>query len=183
MKGIIFRGLESLVIEKCGMAVWEALLEKNVPSNRVYISAQSYPDEELVRLAKDVALAMKVPMDEVLKTFGEYLFEYLLQRHLSIVERFDGFVSLMMGIDSVIHFEVAKLYQEPNLPSIKCELIEDGFILMHYSSSRKLCLCAEGLIYGAAAHYNINVALKHLQCMHNGATQCEIEVRFDEVVG
>jgi len=28
MKDVIFRGLEALVIEKCGMAAWDDLLEK-----------------------------------------------------------------------------------------------------------------------------------------------------------
>ncbi|GAA61926.1 hypothetical protein P20652_3817 [Pseudoalteromonas sp. BSi20652] len=28
MKGVVFRGLEALVIEKCGMAAWDDLLEK-----------------------------------------------------------------------------------------------------------------------------------------------------------
>ncbi|KAF7764185.1 hypothetical protein PCIT_b0111 [Pseudoalteromonas citrea] len=181
MKGVIFRGLESLVIEKCGMAAWEALLEKNAPDDRVYISAQSYPDEELFGLAQDVAVALQLPMTDVLRAFGEYLFGYLLQRHPTIVDEFDGFVSLIMGIDSVIHVEVAKLYQEPNLPKIRCEVIEEGFILMHYYSSRKLCLCAEGLIYGAAAHYNMNVTLDHVECMHKGADECAIEVRFIKV--
>ena len=35
MKGVIFRGLEALVIEKCGMAAWDDLLEKNAPEGRV----------------------------------------------------------------------------------------------------------------------------------------------------
>ena len=181
MKGVIFRGLESLVIEKCGMGAWDTLLEKNAPNDRVYISAQSYPDEELFGLAQDVALVLELSMAEVLKVFGEYLFDYLLQRHPAIVEQFDGFVSLITSIDSVIHSEVAKLYQEPNLPSIRCTVIEDGFILMHYYSSRQLCLCAEGLIYGAAAHYNMTVTLEHIECMHKGADECTIEVRFKQV--
>ncbi|TMO60438.1 heme NO-binding domain-containing protein [Pseudoalteromonas aurantia] len=182
MKGVIFRGLESLVIEKCGMAVWDTLLEKNAPEDRVYISVQSYPDDELVGLAQYVAVALQLPIAEVLKAFGEYLFGYLLPRHSTIIAKFDGFVSLIMSIDSVIHSEVAKLYQEPNLPKIRCKVIEDGLILMHYYSSRKLCLCAEGLIYGAAAHYNMTVTLKHIECMHKGADECAIEVRFKQVI-
>ncbi|MBQ4850195.1 heme NO-binding domain-containing protein [Pseudoalteromonas sp. MMG012] len=179
MKGVIFRGLESLVIEKCGMAAWESLLEKNAPDDRVYISAKSYPDEELVGLAQDVAVALSLPLQDVLKAFGEYLFGYLLQKHPTIVDTFDGFSSLIMGIDSVIHVEVAKLYQEPNLPKIECELVREGFILMQYYSKRKLCLCAEGLIYGAAAHYSIDVTLDHVECMHQGADACVIEVRYE----
>ncbi|KAA1151531.1 MULTISPECIES: heme NO-binding domain-containing protein [Pseudoalteromonas] len=179
MKGVIFRGLEALVIEKCGMAAWDDLLEKNAPSDRIYISAESYPDEEIVGLAQDVADALSMSMPDVLKAFGEYLFGHLRGRHPTIVENFNGFADLIMGIDKVIHVEVAKLYQEPNLPEIKAELIEDGFILMHYYSKRQLCMCAEGLIFGAASHYGIEVALNHVECMHNGFDKCVIEVKYE----
>ena len=66
MKGIIFRGLEALVIEKCGMAAWDELLEKNAPDGRVYISAQSYPDEEVIGLAQDVATALSMTMRAII---------------------------------------------------------------------------------------------------------------------
>ena len=52
------------------MAAWDDLLEKNAPQGRVYISAESYPDEEIVALAQDVATALSMSMSEVLKAFG-----------------------------------------------------------------------------------------------------------------
>lgn len=179
MKGVIFRGLEALVIEKCGMAAWDDLLEKNAPQGRVYISAESYPDEEIVGLAQDVAVALSMSMPEVLKAFGEYLFSHLKGRHPSIVESFSGFADLIIGIDQVIHVEVAKLYHEPNLPEIKAKIVDDGVILMRYYSKRKLCMCAEGLIFGAASHYGIGVSLNHVECMHDGFDSCLIEVKYE----
>ncbi|KTD95695.1 heme NO-binding domain-containing protein [Pseudoalteromonas sp. H71] len=179
MKGIIFRGLEALVIEKCGMAAWDDLLEKNAPDARVYISAQSYPDEEIIGLAQDVAAALSMTMPEVLKAFGEYLFGHLNRSHPTVAEGFESFAELIMGIDKVIHVEVAKLYHEPNLPEIEAKLVEEGFILMHYRSKRQLCMCAEGLIYGAASHFGVNVVLDHVECMHDGCEKCVIEVRYE----
>lgn len=181
MKGIIFRGLESLVVKKYGMAVWDQLLEKNAPDQRVYISAESYPDPELFSLATDVADFLSLPLPDVLRAFGEYLFGYLLERHPIIMAKFSNFDELMMGIDSVIHAEVAKLYNEPNLPKVKCEKRDSGLMVVHYYSVRKLCLCAEGLIYGAASHYGIEVRLEHIECMHNGASECVIEVKYGGV--
>ena len=65
-----YKDQQPLVIEKCGMAAWDDLLEKNAPQGRVYISAESYPDEEIVALAQDVATALSMSMSEVLKAFG-----------------------------------------------------------------------------------------------------------------
>ncbi|MBD1582605.1 heme NO-binding domain-containing protein [Pseudoalteromonas sp. S16_S37] len=178
MKGVVFRGLEELVIKNQGMAAWEALLDKHAPKNRVYISAQSYPDEELFALANEVAEILDKPLKDILRIFGEYLFGYLTEKHAGILQQFSDFQSLILGIDSVIHTEVSKLYHEPNLPTISSELLEDGRILMHYSSSRKLCFCAEGLIYGAGAHYGVHAEIEHMQCMHDGFEQCHLLLTF-----
>ncbi|CAH9053186.1 hypothetical protein PSECIP111951_02521 [Pseudoalteromonas holothuriae] len=179
MKGIVYRGLEELVIENHGMAAWEALLDKHAPKNRVYISAQSYPDEELFAMANEVASILNKPLVDVLRVFGEYLFGYLIKKHSRILEQFDGFQSLILGIDSVIHAEVAKLYNEPNLPQISCEQIDDKHILLNYCSVRKLCFCAEGLIYGAGAHYGMKTQIDHQQCMHDGYEQCRMLLTYE----
>ncbi|BBN83658.1 hypothetical protein PA25_36430 [Pseudoalteromonas sp. A25] len=180
MKGVVFRGLEALVIETQGMAAWEGLLDKHAPEDRVYISAQSYPDEELFAMAKDVADILEKPFVDVLRIFGEYLFGYLTEKHAGMLQQFSGFQSLILGIDSVIHAEVAKLYHEPNLPLISSELIKPGCILLKYSSCRKLCFCAEGLIYGAGSHYGVNTQIEHQQCMHDGYDHCRLLLTFEE---
>ncbi|MCF6437260.1 heme NO-binding domain-containing protein [Pseudoalteromonas sp. MMG022] len=180
MKGIIFRGLEELVVTSHDIAVWEKLLEKHAPADRVYVSAKNYPDEELFALAQEVAIVVDKPLPDVLRTFGEFLFTYLTHKHREILDQFDGFSSLIMSIDTVIHAEVAKLYHEPNLPEIRCERIDDSHILMFYCSKRKLCFCAEGLINGAAQYYQINVNIEHQKCMHQGAAECTLLLSFGE---
>ena len=92
---------------------------------------------------------------------------------------YDNSYALIIGIDKVIHVEVAKLYHEPNLPEIDAQIIEDGFILMRYNSKRQLCMCAEGLIFGAAAHYGVDAKLNHAQCMHDGFDSCLIEIKYE----
>ncbi|WP_254659036.1 heme NO-binding domain-containing protein [Pseudoalteromonas tetraodonis] len=78
--------------------------------------------------ANDVAIALSMFMPEVLKAFGVYLFSHLKARHPSIVANFNCFADLIIGIDKVIHVEVAKLFHEPNLPEIDAQIIEDGFV-------------------------------------------------------
>lgn len=183
MKGVVFRGIESLVIDKCGMNAWEELLKKNSPNGRVYISPTSYPDEEMFALLNDVSIKLNMAMPDILKVFGKYLFNYLVTKHPMIIKDFDSFPNLIVSIDKVIHAEVAKLYYEPSLPKINAVRVDEGFILMDYYSKRKLCMCAEGLIYGAASYFDINVTLNHIQCMHDGFAKCIIEVAYEEKNG
>jgi hypothetical protein len=174
MKGIIFRGLEELVVSNYGMQTWNHLLSQHAPDNRVYISAQSYPDAELLHLAEQISVELDIPMNELLKGFGKFLFGYLGQFHGDLVSQFADFKALILAIDSVIHVEVAKLYHEPHLPVIDCQQISDKQILMTYNSKRQLCIFAEGLAYGAAAHYQVDLTVTHQHCVHTGDAECKL---------
>ncbi len=180
MKGMIFNMLEDMVIEKLGMAAWNNLLAEHVPADRVYVSAKNYDDSELFALAAAVADALKLPLAEVVRAFGHYLFQGLADRHEDVVKRFANFNELVMGIHNVIHVEVNKLYVDPALPTIRCEQLSDTQIKMIYQSPRQLCLCAEGLLYGAAEYYQRTISIQHNQCMHQGATQCELFIELQD---
>lgn len=176
MKGIIFNVLEDMVVEKFGMQVWNDLLQKHAPADRVYVSAKNYDENELFAIANGVALTLDMPLQEVVKAFGHYLFKGLADRHDDVVKHFADFTSLVMGIHNVIHVEVNKLYQDPALPSISCQLKTPNHIEMRYSSPRKLCFCAEGLLFGAAEFFNESINITHEVCMHKGADHCILDI-------
>ncbi|AZZ95987.1 heme NO-binding domain-containing protein [Pseudoalteromonas sp. R3] len=178
MKGIIFRSLEELVVKNLGMGEWNTLLDKHSPAHRSYVSAVSYPDEELFALANGVAEKMALPLPDVLGVFGRFLFGSLAAKHHAVLEPLNTFEKLILAIDSVIHVEVAKLYDEPNLPKIDARVIDEGQILVDYRSPRKLCFCAEGLIYGAADHYNKKIEISHASCMHEGDEHCRFVINI-----
>ncbi|MEJ6476741.1 heme NO-binding domain-containing protein [Pseudoalteromonas piscicida] len=179
MRGVIFRGLEELVIEALGMQAWDELLEAYAPTGRVYVSPTSYPDEELFALAQGVAAKLGKPLTEVLAIFGQSLFGFLAEKHKGIAAKFESFEELVLSIDSVIHMEVKKLYDEPNLPSINVVKEDDKTLILEYCSKRKLCFCAEGLLHGAAQHYSRKLSIEHPQCMHNGAEHCTLILHLD----
>ncbi|MDP5135616.1 heme NO-binding domain-containing protein [Rheinheimera baltica] len=181
MKGIIFNVLEDMIVEQCGMVVWNDLLKKHAPPERVYISAKSYAETELMAITNDVALMLNMPLQDVVKAFGHYLFNGLASRHVGVIKRFEDFTSLVMGIHDVIHVEVNKLYHEPALPTIISRIISPEQIEVTYRSPRKMCFCAEGLLFGAAQHFGQNITIVHTVCMHNGADHCilAIELQHD----
>ncbi|MFC3031595.1 heme NO-binding domain-containing protein [Pseudoalteromonas fenneropenaei] len=180
MKGVIFRALEQLVVDKLGMAAWNNLLQHHGLAEQVYISPKSYPDQELMSLVGGISEALAIPADQVVKMFGEYLFGYLANRHCAIMNQFVNFQELIFGIDAVIHKEVIKLYHEPNLPAIRVEQGSQGELNVFYASKRQLCWCAEGLIVGAAKYFNTRISLQHPECMHQGASECRIVVKVED---
>lgn len=178
MKGIIFNVLEDMIVEKCGMHVWNELMTKHAPQNRVYISGKSYDDSELSAIVSDVAVTLNIPLQDVVKAFGNFLFDGLATRHADVIEQFSDFTELVMGIHDVIHVEVNKLYIEPALPTISSRITSANQIELTYSSPRKLCFCAEGLLFGAARHYGKNIKIEHTVCMHNGADHCILDIEL-----
>lgn len=174
MKGIIFNLLEDMVVDQCGMQVWNDLLAKHAPTDRVYVSAKSYADSELLNIVQDVAEQLKMPVTEVVRAFGRFLFGGLAARHTDVVKRFADFEALVFGIHDVIHLEVNKLYHEPGLPTISCQRLSPQQIQLRYASPRKLCYCAEGLLYGAAEYFHQSILISHPKCMHHGADHCEL---------
>jgi predicted hydrocarbon binding protein len=178
MKGIIFNVLEELVVEKCGMGLWNDLLTKHAPPNRVYVSAKSYEDSELFAIVSDVAVILEVPVQDLIKVFGDFLFNGLATMHNDVILQFSDFTELVLGIHDVIHVEVNKLYHEPSLPTISSRIVSDHHIELTYTSPRKLCFCAEGLLFGAARHYGQEIAIEHEVCMHNGADHCVLDIEL-----
>jgi hypothetical protein len=180
MKGIIFNVLEDMLVQQCGMEVWNELLQKHAPQNRVYVSAKSYEASELLSIVQDVALRLNLPIQDVVKKFGHFLFHGLAARHQDVVSKFPDYTSLVLGIHDVIHTEVNKLYHDPALPTISGKLLNPKQIEIHYASPRQLCFCAEGLLFGAAEHFQQKISIQHPQCMHHGADYCVLLVDMQD---
>jgi predicted hydrocarbon binding protein len=49
---------------------------------------------------------------------------------------------------------------------------------MGYGSPRKLCAFAEGLIEGAAAHFEEPVTISQSRCMIRGDERCDLVITF-----
>ena len=178
MKGVIFNILEEMVIEHKGMETWNNILEQVSTTDGIYTAADSYPDEQLFDLVEEVSKQISLPMEDVIGSFGEFMFNKLASRHPIFIEQSPDLKTFLKSIESVIHVEVRKLYDQPNLPTFEYEEPNSDVLIMQYSSPRKLCVLAEGLIRGAALHYKTNIEVGHTTCMHKGAKACDLNIRF-----
>ena len=175
MKGVVFNILEDMVVEKGGVVLWQQLLN-NVGVEGTYISSDTYSDAELFTIVHEVQKTLDIPLEEVIRSFGDFMFSKLADRYPIFVESEDELFSFLKSIEPVIHLEVKKLYNEANLPSIDCSNEQGDSLLLNYRSPRKLCMLAEGLILGAATHYDTPVTIQHDVCMHQGSDHCELLV-------
>ncbi|WP_075187225.1 heme NO-binding domain-containing protein [Teredinibacter haidensis] len=179
MKGAVFIALNDMIETEYGINAWESILDKVKPeSEGIYASASSYRDEEVVDLVVAIAEYLGADPHLVTRKFGHYLFSQLNSKFPIFTSLHTQYFNFLSSIEGVIHKEVRKLYQDAALPSIRCDQLNDSHIQMHYSSPRKLCFLAEGLVSGAAEHYGVNVDINQQQCVHKGANTCIIDIKL-----
>lgn len=177
MKGIVFIAFNQMVEDQVGMDVWEKILSDVMPETEgIYTSIEEYPDHELFNLVGALSKIVDVPVAILVEQFGAYMFTVLNSKYPMFTEAKSDFFSFIKSIDGVIHKEVEKLYVNPNLPKLDCEEIDSNNLQVTYTSPRKLCFLAEGLIRGAAKHYDVEYTLDHIRCMHDGHDHCLMQL-------
>ncbi|GLQ30134.1 heme NO-binding domain-containing protein [Litoribrevibacter albus] len=175
MLGVYLSGLKSFISERFGADVWESSVPETLENQVQYGKPGSTFDFELFSILTPVAEQVDVPVSELLKMFGRYIFPRLLDFMPEAREQDMSFRSFMISVDRVVHKDVQRLYPDVRVPKI--EFIQQANKLtMFYRSERKLCYLAEGLIIGAADFFQEQIELRHLMCMHHGADYCEIEI-------
>ena len=179
MQGIIFNALEEFVLENASMEVWNDVLEASkVESGGAYTAGISYKDEEIVALATALCNILELSLNDGLKVFGEYLFEFLLNKGPIELQEYGSAQKLLVEIEDVVHRDVKRVHPEAYTPLFEYTPKTEDSGTLTYLSKRKLCIVAEGLLTGAAKHYGQTVTMKHTQCMHDDFDKCIWDVNF-----
>ncbi|TQV87595.1 heme NO-binding domain-containing protein [Aliikangiella coralliicola] len=181
MQGIIYTLLSDMVIEQAGMAAWNDVLNQVQPkSGGAYTAGQQYDDEELLSIVHFLSDKLSVPVADLIRQFGEYIFPALMARNPCDLP--DGITAkeFLKQVDSVIHVGVKHIHPNAYLPTFRYEDPADNRLVMLYQSKRKMCTLAEGLIYGAGKHYDTHVDIKHTKCLHKDDDHCRLELAFGD---
>ena len=80
--------------------------------------------------------------------------------------------------NTVMYPEVRKLYPGAEVPDFAYDTTSTDVLTMVYSSGRRLCALAEGLIHGAASHYGEEATITQPECMLRGASRCVLRISF-----
>ena len=179
MRGIIFTALADMVEEQYGLDVWFELIDGcDLPSGGVYTAGGYYDDQEVFSLVGALCEHLDLPTEFVLRAFGVYLSKILLDDHRRYLKENKDLKSFLMAVNNVIHVDVEKLYPGTSVPFLSYVDRDENHLTLFYSSKRKLCFLAEGLIEGAADYYKTEIALIHAECMHRGDEYCRFEISF-----
>lgn len=180
MKGIVFNLLSELIEKEFGLETLEKVINAaNATDEGAYTAGETYPDEELFRLVTALSKETQVDPQILIKTFGQFMFPKLAAAYPVFIKDDMDLKTFLKTIDEVIHVEVNKLYPNASTPQISYEEPNEHHMILNYRSARKLCALSEGLIIGAAKHFNESITLSHPVCMHKGSDHCKIEIKFN----
>lgn len=155
MKGIVFTEFLDMVESKFGYEMVDHIIEQStLQSEGVYTSVGTYHHSEIVQLLSNLSERTKIDAGDLLKAFGEYLFDTFLKIYPQFFNTQEDAFGFLESIDSHIHVEVLKLYPDATLPKFETTKTSDGSLIMIYKSERKMAALAEGLIEKSIAHYN-----------------------------
>ena len=147
MKGFIFTNFLDFVEKSNGLDMVDEMLSQcDLASEGVYSAFNSYEFDELVSLLTFVSKKTGIEPQVLLEAFGRFVFPYLIGKHSYIVEKYSNALDLIAGIESHIHTEVKKLYEDAELPAFSVVEKTQNSLTLIYTSSRGLTYFAIGLM-------------------------------------
>jgi len=177
MKGAIFTGFADFVEQQYGLTHWLKSVERaQLETNGEYISTELYDDQDFMQLLSATSSVTQASEEHLLRSFGASFFNVLYQIAKKHVIDIDNLFDFLIAVDQVIHIEVKKADPLAYTPSLFYDQPSTESLIIRYVSKRKLCFFAEGLILGAAKHFNQTINIDQIACMHQGDKHCLIKV-------
>ena len=160
MKGIVFTEFLEMVESKFGEEETDKIIEKaNLESGGAYTAVGTYPASEMFNLVHELSLSKNIPIPDLLKAFGEYLFTVFGKKYAHMIEGSSNAFDFLETVENHIHVEVKKLYPDAELPSLDVKRENDNTMKMTYQSKRRLADLAEGLITGCLTHFQESASI------------------------
>ena len=176
MHGMIFGQLKKYVNTKLGDGAWDKLLGAADMAGRIYVPVKEYPDADIVQLVTTASRLTGAPAGAILEDFGAFLVPDLIGMYKALIRPEWKALDFIHNVESSIHKAVRANNPGAKPPELKTTRVSDNELLLSYSSYRKLCPVAKGMIRGVAQHYGETVQIAESQCMHQGADSCEITI-------
>ncbi len=174
MHGIILTELQRFVTQKHGAETWTEILRRAGLGNPVYLTSATYPDSDVVAIVTAASKLSGIPPADLLEDFGAALVPGLVQVYGRLVKRGWRTLDLIEHTEGTMHSVVRRQNPGAEPPRLRCTRVRPDEVLVTYTSDRKLCAVAKGIIRGIAAHFQEHIVIRERECMLKGAPACLI---------
>jgi tRNA A-37 threonylcarbamoyl transferase component Bud32/predicted hydrocarbon binding protein len=179
MHGLIFfyiqKFAESLALGRTGQA---RLRTTVTVAGKTYLPSRGYPDEEAVALLANIAEAADRSLPDVLEDFGHFLAPHLLKVAGQHVDRAWRTLDVIEHTERVIHTMIRSTTPGAEPPVIQTVRLSPHELQLIYTSQRRLCRFATGIMRGLGDVFSEPVAVTEDACMLRGDPFCSFRVRI-----
>lgn len=179
MHGVIFSELNKYAQARLGADGWKNLLAEAGLTGKVYLGIQTYPDEEAVKLVGAATKLAKADAATILEDFGGFIAPDLLEMYGMLARPEWRTLEFLENVERTIHRVVRLRQPGAAPPEIRTTRTSKDEVAIDYSSARRMCALARGLIRGVSEHYKQKVTISEPECMLKSASRCRIVVRLD----
>lgn len=177
MHGLIFFYLQKFAdVAAAGTTSWKGIRASTVTSAAKYLPSGIYPDADAVAILSTIAETTGRPLPSILEEFGEFLAPHLIKVAGPVVDPSWRTLDLIEHTEAIIHAMVR--VQNPGASPPVLETVRQSPDELHlvYSSARRLCTLAVGLMRGIAAHYGETIRIEEPSCILRGDPFCSFVI-------
>jgi predicted hydrocarbon binding protein len=176
VRGIFFVQLQNYVCNRFDKSVWAKLLiHADINESKLYFSNQQYPEEEFFKILSEALRITNTTLDQFLMDIGEKMVPIFFETYnivinkdwktLDLIERLEQFnYNILQDSDDLM-----------NRGKFLCTR-EHKSVSIRYTSPRKMCYLAVGLMRGFAKHFNEKIIIQQTQCVFDNAPECHFHV-------
>ena len=171
MKGVVFTEFLSMVEKQFSADMVDDIIDDaQLPNGGAYTAVGTYPHQEMVAMVVALSQRCGVPVPDLVRAFGEYLFGRFVVAYPAFFEGMNDAFTFLAGIEDIIHVEVKKLYPDAELPRFDVEHHDAQRLVLLYQSPRHFEDLAEGLMRGCVNHFGEDILIVREAAEH-GASQ------------
>lgn len=171
MKGVVFTEFLAMVEKQFSADMVDDVIDDaHLPNGGAYTAVGTYPHQEMVAMVVALSQRTGIPVPDLVRAFGEYLFGRFVLAYPSFFRGIDNAFKFLSGIEDIIHVEVLKLYPDAELPRFDVEHMDDRKLVLLYQSPRHFEDLAEGLMRGCVAHFGEPIHITR-EAADSGASQ------------
>ena len=176
MHGIVYFLLQQFVESNWDNATWSSMFDSAGLDRKAYLPTEVYPDAEILALVEAGANVAHVSQEEVLASFGRFLAPNLLAIHGALLQPEWRTLATILNTEEVMHAMVRQSKPGAQPPVLKCVQGDDDTLQVIYTSPRKLCPLAKGIMQGIADHFKESIKIEDQSCMLKGDLFCSMSV-------
>lgn len=118
---------------------------------------QAYPDEEVGQLVTAAAQTTGLAPAAILEDFGEFIAPDLLGMYRNLLKPGWRTLELLENTETTMHRVVRMQHNGSAPPYLQAKRTAPREVTINYTSPRRLCAVAKGIIRGVAKHFEDTV--------------------------